>query len=328
MQESTRAGAGPIPKGFYPPNILRHHGRCSASSCSDSRRRFALSTSNSAWSRSRSSRRLLSARSVSSRRPRSSPVSSLAAREKRGAYLAARRRLERILTPLRVHLIAAPGAAPGAHEPRSAVSSSAPSRSVLPRALRPGASTGYAARISSAPTGRECGPPETACSGPLPRMGSIAESFFCARTFAVCFFLGRRPDALRCTVSNKTTHHTAVSGKQASREGIDLGSCVSKRHPGILLEDVKRAVSRSAPKPNFKPQARVLRWAFAEGRLGVRGRYRGRPYLPLGYPACHHAKLRTTNMLERLFIGVKRRTRVVGLFPNEASASTWRQQWC
>jgi hypothetical protein len=293
MQESARAGAGPIPKGFYPPNILRHHGRCSASSCSDSHRRFALSASNSAWSRSRSSRRLLSARSVSSRRPRSSPVSSLAARERR-SLSSSSEALRADSHASRVHLIAAPGAAPGAHEPRSAVSSSAPSRSVLPRALRPGASAGYAARISSAPTGRECGPPETACSGPLPRMGSIAESFFCARTFAVRFFLGRRPDALRRTVSNKTTHHTAVSGKQASREGIDLGPCVSNRHPGILLEDVKRAVSRSAPKPNSKPPARVLRWAFAEGRLGVRGRYRGRPYLPLTYPlATPHATTRS-----------------------------------
>ena len=42
----------------------------------------------------------------------------------------------------------------------------------------------------------------------------------------------------------------------------------------------------------------------------------------LNYPGSHHAKLRTTNMLERLFEEVKRRTRVVGVFPNETSAST------
>ena len=35
-----------------------------------------------------------------------------------------------------------------------------------------------------------------------------------------------------------------------------------------------------------------------------------------------HAKLRTTNMLERLFKEVKRRMRVVRVFPNETSAST------
>jgi putative transposase len=42
----------------------------------------------------------------------------------------------------------------------------------------------------------------------------------------------------------------------------------------------------------------------------------------LRYPGSHHAKLRTTNVLERLFKEVKRRTRVVGVFPNETSAST------
>src|SRR5215210_1023760 len=42
----------------------------------------------------------------------------------------------------------------------------------------------------------------------------------------------------------------------------------------------------------------------------------------LGYPGSHHARIRTTNTLERLFKEVKRRTRVVGVFPNETSAST------
>ncbi|MCA1740793.1 MAG: IS256 family transposase, partial [Actinobacteria bacterium] len=42
----------------------------------------------------------------------------------------------------------------------------------------------------------------------------------------------------------------------------------------------------------------------------------------LGYPGSHHARIRTTNMLERLFKEVKRRTKVVGVFPNETSAST------
>jgi transposase-like protein len=42
----------------------------------------------------------------------------------------------------------------------------------------------------------------------------------------------------------------------------------------------------------------------------------------LRYPGSHHARLRTTNMLERLFKELKRRTRVVGVFPNETSAAT------
>jgi transposase-like protein len=39
----------------------------------------------------------------------------------------------------------------------------------------------------------------------------------------------------------------------------------------------------------------------------------------LSFPGNHHAKLRTTNTLERLFKEVKRRTRVVGVFPKEGS---------
>ncbi len=42
----------------------------------------------------------------------------------------------------------------------------------------------------------------------------------------------------------------------------------------------------------------------------------------LRFPGSHHARIRTTNMLERLFKEVKRRRRVVGVFPNETSAST------
>jgi transposase-like protein len=38
------------------------------------------------------------------------------------------------------------------------------------------------------------------------------------------------------------------------------------------------------------------------------------------FPSSHQKYLRTTNALERLFREVKRRTRVVGVFPNERSA--------
>ena len=41
----------------------------------------------------------------------------------------------------------------------------------------------------------------------------------------------------------------------------------------------------------------------------------------LSFPGSHHARIGTTNMLERLFKEIKRRTRVVGVFPNERSAS-------
>jgi len=41
----------------------------------------------------------------------------------------------------------------------------------------------------------------------------------------------------------------------------------------------------------------------------------------LNFPGIHHARIRSTNMLEHLFEEVKTRTRVVGVFPNERSAS-------
>ena len=42
----------------------------------------------------------------------------------------------------------------------------------------------------------------------------------------------------------------------------------------------------------------------------------------LGFPGSHHARTRTTNMLERRFKEVNRRTKVVGVFPSETSAAT------
>jgi putative transposase len=42
----------------------------------------------------------------------------------------------------------------------------------------------------------------------------------------------------------------------------------------------------------------------------------------LTYPGSHHQRIRTTNVLERRFREIKRRTRVVGVFPTEMSAST------
>jgi putative transposase len=38
------------------------------------------------------------------------------------------------------------------------------------------------------------------------------------------------------------------------------------------------------------------------------------------FPSSHHRLIRTTNGLERVFRGVKRRTQVVGVFPNEQNA--------
>jgi len=42
----------------------------------------------------------------------------------------------------------------------------------------------------------------------------------------------------------------------------------------------------------------------------------------LRYPGSHHARIRSTNMLEKMFKEVKRKTRVVGVFLDETSAQT------
>ena len=41
--------------------------------------------------------------------------------------------------------------------------------------------------------------------------------------------------------------------------------------------------------------------------------------LCLRYPSSNHTRVRSTNMLEKLFKEVKRRTKVVEVFPNETS---------
>ncbi len=47
-----------------------------------------------------------------------------------------------------------------------------------------------------------------------------------------------------------------------------------------------------------------------------------RVYAPHKFPSEHRKRIRTTNLLERTFVEVRRRTKVIGRFPGETSALT------
>ena len=85
-------------------------------------------------------------------------------------------------------------------------------------------------------------------------------------------------------------------------------------------------------KAIFKVSREKTAWALSEEFVELHGKRFpkavsvfeagiGEALSYLGFPGSHHQRIRTTNMLERLFKEVKRRTRVVGVFPNETSAS-------
>ncbi len=115
----------------------------------------------------------------------------------------------------------------------------------------------------------------------------------------------------RCTVHfmrNVLAHHVPATSTMAE-VAEDLSSAIFKvRHrktARALAEEFVELYRKRFPK------------AVAVFEAGI-----GDALTYLSYPGSHHARIRTTNMLERLFEEVKRRTRVVGVFPNEMSTAT------
>ncbi len=80
---------------------------------------------------------------------------------------------------------------------------------------------------------------------------------------------------------------------------------------GVRREETARALAHSFQERYGRRYPRAVETL-------VRGLEDALTYLH--FPGPHHRLIRTTNMLERLFRELKRRTRVVGVFPNEGSA--------
>ena len=88
---------------------------------------------------------------------------------------------------------------------------------------------------------------------------------------------------------------------------------------GALVESVRRGPLTGRGDPRAAGHHRRL-----QGRLPLRDG-RDRTDLPalvihLRFPSEHRKRIRTTNLLERTFVEVRRRTKVIGRFPGETSA--------
>lgn len=117
--------------------------------------------------------------------------------------------------------------------------------------------------------------------------------------------------------------------------GVGWQRCVVHFERNVLSHVPAASTAEVAQdlKAIFKVKREKTAWALTEGFVELHGRRFPKAVSVfeagiddalsyLGYPGSHHARIRTTNMLERLFEEVKRRTKVVGVFPNETSAST------
>ena len=124
----------------------------------------------------------------------------------------------------------------------------------------------------------------------------------------------------------------AVSGELP---GVEWQRCIVHFERNVLAHVPKSAMGEVAEdlKAIFKVRREKTARALAEEFVEMyEKRYTkavsvfeagiGDALTYLRYPGSHHARIRTTNALERLFKEVKRRTRVVGVFPNETSAQT------
>ncbi|MBI5813082.1 MAG: IS256 family transposase [Meiothermus silvanus] len=109
----------------------------------------------------------------------------------------------------------------------------------------------------------------------------------------------------RCVVHFERNVLAHVPQSERGRVAADLGEIFSVKRRSTAEALAEAFMERY--RGSFKRAAEV----FAQG-LGEALTY-------LDFPAGHHRYIKSTNVLERLFREVKRRTKVVGVFPNEKS---------
>jgi putative transposase len=145
--------------------------------------------------------------------------------------------------------------------------------------------------------------------------------------------LDRGLEGVRLVISDD--HEGIKSAVAGELPGVEWQRCVVHFERNVLSSVPAKAMGEVAEdlKAIFKVRRQRTAQALAEEFVELYGKRFPKAVSVfeagiedalsyLNYPGSHHARLRTTNMLERLFREIKRRTRVVGVFPNETSAST------
>ena len=145
--------------------------------------------------------------------------------------------------------------------------------------------------------------------------------------------LDRGLKGVRLVISDD--HEGIKAGVSGELPGVGWQRCVVHFERNVLSHVPAKAMSEVAEdlRAIFKVRREKMARALAEEFIELHGKSFPKAVSVfkagmedaltyLRYPGSHHARIRTTNVLERLFKEVKRRTKVVGVFPNETSAST------
>ena len=110
--------------------------------------------------------------------------------------------------------------------------------------------------------------------------------------------------------------HHCMNGVTAGGNGVsNLMKVIPKKSLGRCY---RRHTDRTLNDPARLSDARTLLERNGMTRaIGMFDRFQVSLHSHAAFPKCHRRKLRTTNMLERINMDVKRRTRKIGALPND-----------